>query len=106
MDLGSFKAQFPALCDDARMRTLGAHEPADGARELDLTPEALESFTVPAPKDPGTLPAMLKQGPEAVAYYVSFRTDPAGIGIYVRPRGLHAPQVAYRQSLWGGLWAF
>ena len=103
MDLGSFKAQFPALCDDARMRTLGAHEPADGARELDLTPEALESFTVPAPKDPGTLPAMLKQGPEAVAYYVSFRTDPARFGIYLRPGGVKALKEEYHRIIWRDL---
>src|SRR5437879_12886129 len=101
MDLTSFKAQFPALCDDARMRTLGAHEPADGARELDLTPEALESFTVPTPKDPGTLPAILKLGPEAVAYYVSFRTDPQRFGIYLRPGGVKALDDEFHPLIWG-----
>ena len=99
MDLASFKAQYPALCDAARMRTLGAHEPVPGARELDLPPETLESFSIASAKDPGTLPAMLKQGPEAVAYYVSFRTDPERFGMYVREGGVKALQEEYHRII-------
>ncbi len=103
MDLSSFKAQFPALCDDARMRTLGAHEPVPGAKELDLSSEAAEKFSIATPKDPGTLPAMLKQGPEAVAYYVSFRTDPERFGIYVRAGGARALKEEYHRIIWRDL---
>jgi len=103
MDLSGFKAQFPALCDEARMRTLGAHEPAPGARELDLSAEAAEKFSIATPKDPGTLPAMLKQGPEAVAYYVSFRTDPERFGIYVRAGGTKTLKEEYHRIIWRDL---
>ena len=103
MDLASFKSQYPALCDAVRMRTLGAHEPVPGARELDLSPETLESFSIASAKDPGTLPAMLKQGPEAVAYYVSFRTDPERFGMYVREGGVKALQEEYHRIIFRDL---
>src|SRR2546422_3388473 len=103
MDLAAFQAQYPTLCEAARMRTLGAHEPAPLAREIDLSPETLESFSIGSPKDPGTLPAMLKQGPEAVAYYVSFRTDPDRFGMYVREGGVKALQEEYHRIIWRDL---
>src|SRR5437879_11673521 len=103
MDLASFKAQYPALCDAARMRTLGANEPVPGARELDLSPETLGSFSIASAKDPGTLPAMLKQGPEAVAYYVSFRTVQQRFGIYLRPGGVKALKEEYHRIIWRDL---
>src|SRR2546425_3192288 len=103
MDLASFQAQYPTLCEAARMRTLGAHEPAPLAREIDLSPETLESFSIGSPKDPGTLPAMLKQGPEAVAYYVSFRSAPDRFGMYVREGGVKALQEEYHRIIWRDL---
>ena len=103
MDLTSFKVQHPALCDAARMQALGAHEPAPGAREFDLSPEKLESFSIAAPKDPGTLPGMLKEGPEAVAYYVSFRTDPDRFGTYLREAGVKALKEEYHRIIWRDL---
>ena len=103
MDLTSFRAEFPALCNDVKMRALGAREPAPGAKEFDMSPEALEAFSVGTPKDSGTLPAMLKQGPEAVAYYVSFRTDPERFGIFVRGGGLKALKEEYHRIIWRDL---
>src|SRR2546425_1696189 len=85
------------------MRALGAREPAPGAKEFDMSPEALEAFSVGTPKDSGTLPAMLKQGPEAVAYYVSFRTDPERFGIFVRGGGLKALKEEYHRIIWRDL---
>ena len=103
MDLSAFRSQFPALCDDARMRTLGAHEPAAPARELDLAPETLETFSIRVPKDPDTLPRILKQGPEAVGYYVSFRTDPQHWGVYLREAGVRALKEEYHRIIWRDL---
>src|SRR5712691_5531490 len=76
MDLSGFTAQFPDLAAEDAMRAHGAHVAPSGARELDLSGDALDGFTVSAPKDPNTLAAILKSGPEAVASYVSFRTEP------------------------------
>src|SRR3989441_8148797 len=85
------------------MRALGAREPAPGAKEFDMSPETLEAFSVGTPKDSATLPTMLKQGPEAVAYYVSFRTDPERFGIFVRGGGLKALKEEYHRIIWRDL---
>src|SRR3989304_8135922 len=103
MDLSAVHSQSPALCDDARTRPLGAHEPAAPARELDLAPETLERFSIRVPKDPDTLPRILKQGPEAVGYYVSFRTDPQHWGVYLREAGVRALKEEYHRIIWRDL---
>jgi len=103
MDLREFRDRFPQMCDGARMRALGAHEPVPAARELELAGDALDTFSVSGPKDPNTLPAMLKQGPEAVAYYVSFRTDPQRFGIYLREAGVKALKEEYHRIIWRDL---
>ena len=103
MDFSSFKDQFPAFCDDARLRTAGAREPPPSSRDLDLAGDALESFSVAAAKDPNTLATMLKQGPEAVATYVSFRTDPRRFGIYLREVGVKALKEEYHRIIWRDL---
>jgi len=103
MDLTGFKAQFPEFCDDAQMRALGARGPMPSGRVFDLAADALEAFSTAAPRDPATLPAMLKEGPEAVAYYVSFRTDPERFGVYVREGRLRALKEEYHRIIWRDL---
>ena len=70
-DPATFRAQHPELCDTAKVRVpgLGDLPPTDGATPFDgelVLPMAQV-------KDPDTLPNMLKQGPEACGFYVSFR---------------------------------
>ena len=52
MDFSGFRDHYPQFSDVARMKALGAAQPMEGARELDLTSDALETFTVATPKDP------------------------------------------------------
>ena len=101
MDLGSFRARFPALCDDARLSALGARGPAEGAREL--LPEALESFSAAGAKDPDALSKMLEAGPEAVAWYDSFRLEPERWGVYLREGGVQALKEEYHRIIWRDL---
>ena len=103
MDLSAFTAEHPDLCDAGKLAALGLPSPPANARELDMSGEGLESFSIASPKDPGTLPAILKQGPEAVAYYVSFRTDPQRYGIYVRAGGAKALKEEYHRIIWRDL---
>src|SRR5437879_8790622 len=85
-DLSEFAVSHPDFCDPKAVRVPG-HDRApaiDGGRPFELSAESLSTYRVEAAKDPSTLPNMLKMGPEAVAFYVSFRLDPARWGIYVR----------------------
>jgi len=103
MDLSGFTAQFPDLAAEDAMRAHGAQVAPSGARELDLSGDALDGFTVSAPKDPNTLAAILKSGPEAVASYVSFRTEPSRFGIYLRAAGIKALKEEYHRIIWRDL---
>ncbi len=100
-----FAATFPQLCDAAAVRVpgLGALPTLETARPFGMSAEHLSSFRVEEPKDPETLPAMLKLGPEAVAFYVSFRLAPERWGIYLRGRGVRALQEEYHRILWRDL---
>ena len=104
-DLRDFAARYPQLCDSAAVRVpgLGPLPTLEGAQPLAMTAESLGAFRVEAPKDPDALPAMLKQGPEAVAFYVSFRLAPDRWGIYLRSRGVRALQEEYHRILWRDL---
>ncbi len=101
MDLSSFRSLHPDLCDAGRLRALGARGVPEGAREL--RPEALDTVSVAGPKDPNTLPAILKAGPEAVAWYVSFRLDPDRWGVCLREGGLRALKEEYHRIIWRDL---
>ena len=101
MDPSSFRDRMPAMCDASRLLAAGARGPADGAREL--AAEALDAFAVAGAKDPNTLPAMLKAGPEAVAWYVSFRVDPERWGVYLREGGMKALKEEYHRIIWRDL---
>jgi hypothetical protein len=46
---------------------------------------------------------MLKLGPEAVAFYVSFRLSPKRWGVYIREGGLRALKEEYHRIIWRDL---
>jgi len=104
-DLRDFASAFPQFCDRAVVRVpgLGTLPPLEGARPFEMSAESLSGFRIAEPKDPDALPAMLKQGPEAVAFYVSFRLEPERWGIYLRSRGIKALQEEYHRILWRDL---
>ncbi len=104
-DLRDFAAAFPQFCDRTAVRVpgLGTVPPLDAAKPFAMTAENLSAFRVDEPKDPDALPAMLRQGPEAVAFYVSFRLEPDRWGVYLRGRGIKALQEEYHRILWRDL---
>ncbi len=104
-DLGRFAASFPQFCDRAAVRVPGSGvlPSLEGARPFEMSAENLSRFRIEEPKDSEALPAMLKLGPEAVAFYVSFRLDSDRWGIYLRGRGVKALQEEYHRILWRDL---
>ncbi len=104
-DLRSFAASFPQFCGSATVRVpgLGGLPPLEAAQPFDMSAESLSSFRIEEPKDPETLPSMLRLGPEAIAFYVSFRLDSERWGIYLRGRGVKALQEEYHRILWRDL---
>jgi len=104
-DLAAFPASHPELCDPAHVRVpgLGTLPSLEGARPFPLTADHLAAYRVEVPKDPATLPGMLKQGPEAVAFYASFRLVPDRWGIYIREGRLRALQEEYHRIIWRDL---
>jgi len=104
-DFSAFAAAHPEFCDPKVVRVPGhgAVPPIEGARPFELTADALSSYRVDVPKDPTTLPNMLKSGPEAVAFYVSFRLAPDRWGIYVREGALRALKDEYHRIIWRDL---
>src|SRR2546422_7208060 len=104
-DLSEFAVSHPDFCDPKAVRVPG-HDRApaiDGGRPFELSAESLSTYRVEAAKDPSTLPNMLKMGPEAVAFYVSFRLDSARWGIYVREGSLRALKDEYHRIIWRDL---
>jgi hypothetical protein len=104
-DLSRFVTEHPDLCDPATIRVPGhgSLPSMDGARPFELTPEKLGSYRAESPKDPTALPNMLKLGPEAVAFYVSFRLAPDRWGIYIREGALRALKDEYHRIIWRDL---
>ncbi|HKZ63461.1 MAG TPA: hypothetical protein VJ400_03360 [Thermoplasmata archaeon] len=86
-DAATFRADHPEYCDPAAVRVpgLGASPPTEGATEFGGDFTALAGI----PKDPGTIPGLLKQGPEAAGFYRSFRIADRW-GLYLRPASLVA----------------
>src|SRR3990172_11734426 len=77
-DARTFRAEHPEFCDPAKIRVpgLGSAPPTEGEMPFDGAASALAGVL----KDPGTLPGLLKLGPEAAGFYRSFRFgDPWGI---------------------------
>lgn len=104
-DLAAFAAAHPGFCDPKAVRVpgLGALPSLEGARPIKLTAERLAEYRAPVEKDPETLPAMLKVGSEAVAFYASFRLAPDRWGIHIREARLRALQEEYHRILWRDL---
>ncbi|MFA5896412.1 MAG: hypothetical protein WC985_05850, partial [Thermoplasmata archaeon] len=104
-DLRGFASTYPQFCDRAAVRVPGhgSLPSLEGARPLELTAEALSGFHVEVPKDPEALPSIIKTGPEAVAFYVSFRLEPDRWGIYIREAALRTLREEYHRILWRDL---
>jgi hypothetical protein len=104
-DLARFAAAHPELSDARSIRVpgLGTVPPLQGARPFELTAENLSSYRAEAPKDPNALPAMLKFGPEAVSFYVSFRLAPDRWGVYIREGALRALKEEFHRIIWRDL---
>src|SRR5436189_6464712 len=104
-DLSMFVSAAPEFYDPKTIRVPGyVQVPSlEGARSFDLTSENLSTFRVEAAKDATALPAMLKLGPEAVAFYVSFRLAPEAWGVYIRQGGLRALKEEYHRIIWRDL---
>ncbi len=104
-DLSAFAIAHPEFCDPKAVRVPGhgAVPSLEGARPFELTAEALSAYRVEVPKDPATLPSMLMMGPEAVAFYVSFRLVPDRWGIYVREGALRVLKDEYHRIVWRDL---
>ncbi len=104
-DLSGFAAANPEFCDRMAVRVpgLGQLPSLEGARSFELSAENLSAFRIQSPKDPVTLPNMLKMGPEAVAFYVSFRLAPDRWGIYIREGSLRALKDEYHRIIWRDL---
>jgi len=104
-DLSAFASAHPEFCDSKSVRVPGhgAVPLLEGARPFELTAEALSAYRADVPKDPATLPSMLKLGPEAIAFYVSFRLVPDRWGIYVREAALRALKDEYHRIIWRDL---
>src|SRR2546426_12766958 len=103
-DLSEFAVSHPDFCDPKAVRVPGHdHAPAiDGGRPFELSAESLSTYRVEAVKDPSTLPNMLKMGPEAVAFYVSFPLGPARWGIYGRGGAVRALKKEDPRIIWPG----
>jgi len=104
-DFARFATAHPGFCDPNAVRVpgLGAVPHLQGARPFELTAENLSSYRVEAPKDPNALPAMLKLGPEAVSFYVSFRLAPDDWGVYIREGALRSLKEEYHRIIWRDL---
>ena len=105
MDLANFASAHPEFSDATQVQVpgLGSIPAIDGARAFELTAENLSEYRVVAPKDPATLPEMLKSGPEAIAFYVSFRLVSDRWGIYIREGRLRALKEEYHRIIWRDL---
>ena len=104
-DLSDFSSAHPEFCDPTAVRVPGhgSLPSLEGARPFELSADNLTAYRVEAPKDSNTLPAMLKMGPEAVAFYVSFRLAPDRWGVYVREGALRALKEEYHRIIWRDL---
>ena len=103
-DLARFAASHPDFAGPGiRVPGHGQLPSLDGARPFELTAENLSALRVEVPKDPNTLPGMLKIGAEAAAFYVSFRLTPDRWGIYVREGALRALKEEYHRIIWRDL---
>jgi len=104
-EFAAFASAHAKFCDpkDVKVPGLGGLPLLDGARPFELSAESLSAYRIDAPKDATTLPNMLKMGPEAVSFYVSFRFAPKRWGIYIREGALRTLKDEYHRIIWRDL---
>jgi hypothetical protein len=104
-DLRNFASEYPQFCDPTSVRVpgYGSVPNVEGAKPFPMTPEFLSSFRVEGPKDSAALPDMIKRGPEAIGFYVSFRLAPDRWGIYLKASALRSLQEEYHRIVWRDL---
>lgn len=104
-NLGEFASRYPQFCDPKSIRVpgVGALPSLEGAAPFPLSAEHLSEWRPPAERDPETLPAMLKMGPEAAAFYVSFRLAPDRWGVYLKAGAIRTLREEYHRILWRDL---
>jgi len=104
-DLANFASAHPEWCDPKVVRVPGhgGLPSLEGARPFELSADRLAEYRPEVPKDPNALPSMLKLGPEAVAFYVSFRLAPDAWGIYIREAALRTLKEEYHRIIWRDL---
>jgi hypothetical protein len=104
-DLTNFASSYPQFCERGAIRVPGYGDlpSLEGARPLSMTAESLSSFRIDRPKDPNALADMLKRGPEAIGFYVSFRLAPDRWGVYLREAAVRSLREEYHRILWRDL---
>ncbi len=92
VDPATFRKEHPDYCDAAKLRApgVGGVPPTAGAVAF----EGVVSVLAAVPRDPNTLSGMLKSGPEACGFYLSFRLTDRW-GLYFRKGSLVALKEEY-----------
>src|SRR3990170_2300796 len=96
IDVATFRTDHPEFCDAAKIRVPGIGTPPPNDDSVPF--EGKVSVLAGVPKDPNTLPAMLKQGPEACGFYLSFRLSDRW-GLYFRKGALVALKEEYHRII-------
>lgn len=104
-ELSEFASAYPQFCDPTAVRVpaYGDLPSLGAARPFPMTTENLSSFRVDRPKDPNALPEMIKRGPEAIGFYVSFRLAPDRWGVYLKEAAVRSLREEYHRILWRDL---
>ena len=96
IDVATFRTDHPELCDAAKIRIPGIGTPPPTTAAVAFQGDI--SVLAGIPKDPNTLPAMLKQGPEACGFYLSFRLSDKW-GLHLRKRALVGLKEEYHRII-------
>ncbi len=104
-ELSEFASAYPQFCDPTAVRVpaYGDLPSLEAARPFPMTAENLSSFRVDRPKDPNALPEMIKRGPEAIGFYVSFRLAPDRWGVYLKEAAVRSLREEYHRIVWRDL---
>ncbi len=87
VDVAAFRRDHPEFCEPAKVRVPGIGEAPAVSGSVPF--EGDTSVLAGVPKDPNTLPGLLKQGPEACGHYRSFRLGDDW-GVYLKRGALVA----------------
>jgi hypothetical protein len=103
-DLRNFQAAHPELCEVEAATLPGSRGDARPLDAQSVATDALfEEFAAEPERDPSTLAEMLREGPDAVAWYHSFRLDPEGFGVYVDRGRVAGMKAEYHRMIWRDL---